>query len=256
MKVLRIKDWNKHFETAQSRKIQNALPWFAVPTKHDGKGFRKLMRHENGVSLYGAWILIAAVSAKSPIRGYLIDIDGPLTADDISLKTDAPIATITEAVSVLVNDIGWMEEVECSSIDQLVAEWERATTTIDDAPATRQNRTRHKSCSRSCLKPGNRSVEAPERLRGLLPPFDVVTLETLSDVAKLRQWFLASAAAISLSESEPGWECCCAAALQACSKGMRKPPHVFQKLLRDPKGRKLINAHFIAQGRVFARQAA
>ncbi len=104
----RIRDWDRHFENSQSRKYQS-ISWVAIPNKHDGKSFRRLMRRPDGCALYGCWVLIVQVASKCPVRGVLADVDGPLDAEDISLKCDAPTALVAEALAVLsAPEIGWL----------------------------------------------------------------------------------------------------------------------------------------------------
>lgn len=130
MVLYRIRNWSSLFETAESRKRLN-LPWVAIPTKHDGKGYRRLMR-EFGPAVYGAWILIVAVAAKCPTRGTLADADGPLSALDISDKTDCPVAVIEQALSVLTNErIGWLESVD--TLDEQQIDTESAVTSAEYA---------------------------------------------------------------------------------------------------------------------------
>lgn len=124
-KLYSVKAWNKHYEKAQTRKVENAQ-WIPISVKHDGKGFRRLIAMPNGVAIYGAWILILQVAAKcKPTRGVLLDDDGPLTAEDLSLKTGAPDALIEEAFAVLSSDrIGWL----------VVSEWYLSGTRVVFSP--------------------------------------------------------------------------------------------------------------------------
>lgn len=115
----RIRNWDRLFETSESRKRVN-LPWVAIPTKHDGKGYRRLMR-EFGPAVYGAWILIVAVAAKCPTRGTLADADGPLSALDLADKTDCPVEVIEQALVGLTNErIGWLEIVNLPESQQIL----------------------------------------------------------------------------------------------------------------------------------------
>lgn len=104
-----IRDWNEHFECSQSRKVRKDLSWIATPCKHDGKSFRRLMMMPNGVMIYGAWILIVQVAAKCPTRGVLADSDGPLTTEDLAIKTGAPEEVFRYALTILSDrKIGWI----------------------------------------------------------------------------------------------------------------------------------------------------
>lgn len=109
MKLYKIRDWEKHFEKAQNRQLINAI-WVPIPTKHDGKTFRRIMMMPNGLAMYGAWLLMVEVAAKCTPRGTLTDDQGPLTAEDLAIKTGAPEADFLEALSVLSSErIGWLE---------------------------------------------------------------------------------------------------------------------------------------------------
>jgi hypothetical protein len=107
--VYSIRDWDEHFECSQSRKVRKALTWVSTPCKHDGKSFRRLMLMQDGVEIYGTWILIVQVAAKCPTRGVLADSDGPLTAEDLAIKTGCPIEKFDKALKVLSSQqIGWI----------------------------------------------------------------------------------------------------------------------------------------------------
>ena len=81
-----------------------------MPNKHDGKSYRRLMRRPDGLAIYAAWILIVQVASKCRPRGVLADDTGPLTADDLAIKTDGPAETFATAMEVLSSpDIGWLE---------------------------------------------------------------------------------------------------------------------------------------------------
>lgn len=117
----RIRNWDALFETSESRKRVTALPWVAIPTKHDGKGYRRLMR-DVGPAGYGAWVLIVAVAAKCEPRGTLIDDGKPLTAEDIADKTDCPIEVISKTLQAVCDQrIAWMESVDLLATQQTPA---------------------------------------------------------------------------------------------------------------------------------------
>jgi hypothetical protein len=108
VKLYSIRDWDKHFEKAQTRKV-GRVQWVPLPVKHDGLTFGRVMATSNGLAIYGAWVLIVQVAAKCDPRGTLADEKGPLTAEDIALKTGAPEALLQEALDVLSSDrIGWL----------------------------------------------------------------------------------------------------------------------------------------------------
>lgn len=109
MTTYRIRGWDDNYETYESRRLKTLL-WVAMPTKHDGKTFRRVMRLDPTGSLYGAWALIVQVAAKCPVRGTLADGDGPLTALDIADKTDLSTEAVQHALNVFSSSaIRWLE---------------------------------------------------------------------------------------------------------------------------------------------------
>lgn len=105
----RIRHWDELFENSESRKVRSPR-WVGMPNKHDGKGYRRLVSRSDGAELFGAWCLIVEVASKMPTRGTLADEDGPLTAEDLSVKTGIPTDTFERALQLLVDrPIGWME---------------------------------------------------------------------------------------------------------------------------------------------------
>jgi hypothetical protein len=107
-----IKGWNDHFETAESRKL-NRTRWVPMPTKHDGKGYRRVAQHENAVAIFCGWNLIVQVASKTPVRGILADEDGPLDAEDLAAMTGFPAEIFSAALEFLSSDrIGWLSTEE------------------------------------------------------------------------------------------------------------------------------------------------
>ena len=123
----RIKNWNMHYEKAQTRRCSKAS-WVAIPNKHDGKGFRRVAKHERSVELFTAWILIVEVASKMPERGLLVDEDGPLDAEDLADKTGFPAEIFHLAFTVLTEPkIGWIERV---AGDEIVPDLESAPSAL------------------------------------------------------------------------------------------------------------------------------
>ncbi len=110
--LYRIKDWAKNFETAQSRRYKS-LSWVAIPNKHDGMRFRRLMAREDGPSVFGAWMLIVQVASKCSPRGILASDGKPLEPIDLHFKTGVAESVFKLAFEVLSTpEIGWIEKVE------------------------------------------------------------------------------------------------------------------------------------------------
>jgi hypothetical protein len=127
-----IRNWDERFEKAQSRKLEHALPWVAIPTKHDGLGFRRIMALEDGMAVYGAWILLLQIAAKCTPRGRLADENGPMDATDFAIKTGGRKEVFDRALNVLSgNKIGWI----------LPTRWEDATSALPLQDSTEQDKT-------------------------------------------------------------------------------------------------------------------
>jgi hypothetical protein len=139
LKVYKIREWKEIFEKAEWRKLRNRW-WVAIPVKHDGTGFRRLMAMKNGVELFGAWVLIVQVASKCRMPGTLADETGPLTARDIAIKTGAPEKLVVRALSVVTSsEIGWMT-VEDYQDDSRPAADDPPATTAAPPPASREAR--------------------------------------------------------------------------------------------------------------------
>jgi len=106
----RIRDWEENFEKSKTKKIQAELRWVGLPVKHDGGGYRRIIRRKDGPQIYAAWVLMLQVAAKCPVRGVLHDGFAPLDGDDLEIKTDCPARWFDLALEVLVDPkIGWIE---------------------------------------------------------------------------------------------------------------------------------------------------
>lgn len=104
----RIKDWDKHFENHESRKVKRSY-WVPVPNRHDGKSFRRIAMHQEGVDVFAAWILILEAASKMPVRGVLADEDGPLDSEDLSAMTGFPAKIFDAAFNLLTQErFGWI----------------------------------------------------------------------------------------------------------------------------------------------------
>lgn len=116
--VLRVTDWDKHFENNRTRDMK-FMSWLPVPNKHDGDGFTDLLGRKNGTALYGAWHLILQVASKCEPRGTLLRdsrtlVRGsaatkiPHTAATIARQSRGDEKVIADAIVALL-EIGWIE---------------------------------------------------------------------------------------------------------------------------------------------------
>lgn len=110
MILYEVRDWQRHYTVSQNRRTGSGpLPWVAMRTKHDGKGFRRVMRLQDAMALMGAWMLIVEVAAKCPVHGKLEDADGPLTAMDLADKTGGDQLVFERALQVFASqEIAWL----------------------------------------------------------------------------------------------------------------------------------------------------
>jgi len=111
MKVLRIKDWERNFETHETRKLRR-LYWVPIPNKQDGDGYTELLEHPDGAAHFGAWSAIVQVASKCAPRGTLARSgDRPHDAGTISRQTRMGVEIVAAAIERLLG-IGWLEWAE------------------------------------------------------------------------------------------------------------------------------------------------
>ena len=148
-KPLEIANLEDGFEIAQSRRRAGRLSWVAMPTRHDSRGYRKLIRSDGGVKHFACWVVLVQVSARCSMRGVLADDRGlALTFDDFEAMTDIPASDFADAIPVLC-DIGWLI---CPSSylapSEVGANSENGTSTVQtEQDNTEQNKTTQVHCS-------------------------------------------------------------------------------------------------------------
>ena len=104
-----IKNWDRHFETAESRKYK-ALKWVAIPNRHDSEGYNVLKDNPKKVEIFCAWCLILQIASKCPQRGILVDSEGrPYTPKRMEKLTGYPESIFELAIKELSDpEIGWI----------------------------------------------------------------------------------------------------------------------------------------------------
>lgn len=117
MKVLRVKNWEKDFESAKS-KTYNHRSQFYCPNKH-GLGYQRILASQNGEAVYGCWQAMCQVLSRQekPRHGYLTDTavssGRPWTAADVALVTRYSEATCQQMLDLTSSElVGWLEVVD------------------------------------------------------------------------------------------------------------------------------------------------
>jgi hypothetical protein len=103
--MYRVKDWEKCFENRETKRLKR-LQWVPLPTKHDSLVYRRIMQADP--EIYLAWVLILTTAAKCDERGVLADNGTPLSIEDLSLITSAPVELFRKSIPVLVQH-GWLQ---------------------------------------------------------------------------------------------------------------------------------------------------
>ena len=116
-------DWNKHFETAETRKLKY-LRWVPVPNNQSDPGYLSLVARENGAAMLGAWIAILQLASRSKqeFRGMLVEGNGnPYSIETIALVVRMPVDLVRQTVVLLTTEIPWLEWV-CDPSDDAVCD--------------------------------------------------------------------------------------------------------------------------------------
>ena len=112
--ALRIRDWDRHFENASSRKLKR-LEWVAIPNKMDGTGYTALVEHPDGAAHLGAWYAIVEIASRREVRGVLPDAIGKNPHDVGGIcqslgRISRLSCHVFQDVIPRLLEIGWIEE--------------------------------------------------------------------------------------------------------------------------------------------------
>ncbi len=118
IRVYQIAKWNEYFENSRSREIE-VCSWVAIPNKHHGTGFQRIMGSADGMAMYGLWCLIVQACSRQRAAGsfrrdgWLTD-DGtavgyPWDAADLAARWQQPVELVQRGLDLLCSvRIGWM----------------------------------------------------------------------------------------------------------------------------------------------------
>ena len=117
-KAYHITHWDTHYETSNSRKIQN-LTYYQKSNKLVGEGIGATLQHEHNLALLGTWTLIEALASTSvqKQRGWLIRNGTALTAARMAALTRVDTVHFERALAWFSRpEIGWLELKETAAV--------------------------------------------------------------------------------------------------------------------------------------------
>jgi len=186
--LYRIRDFALHYSVADSRKLKGPWRWVPLPTRHDTKGYRRLVRKPNGMALYGIWCGLLAVSVKCFPPGTLQDADGPLVAVDIADKIGAPVELVEQLLVLLADPtegINWLEVVT-STVNDVNASGDFRLATGKNRLPDKPDQTSQTSKPDKPEASGSEKPRVAKKKSGSV--FDWINSEDLRDIGKLIEW--------------------------------------------------------------------
>jgi hypothetical protein len=115
---LRIRDWDRCFETHESRKVKR-LGWVSLPNDLIDINYRTLVDHPEGCSHFAAWVALVEIGSTCKVRGTLIESGVMLTPRHFALKSGIPESVFEAAIPRLVS-IGWLEELSAPEVSAVI----------------------------------------------------------------------------------------------------------------------------------------
>ena len=108
-----ILDWSTRFENAQSRK-QKSVAHVLSPYHLESTEYRKLIQKPRGHTAFLLWKGLVEIATGCPQRGLLANDRGPLTIEDIALRTHLSEEETASALELLADpEIAWIEALDC-----------------------------------------------------------------------------------------------------------------------------------------------
>lgn len=144
MTAYRITNWDRLYETAETRKIKR-LAWVPTRNKHDGLGFRRMTREKDPCELFTAWNLMLQIASKGEgkDRGTLTREGQPLEPEDLQMMTGFPSRIFKRGIEFFSShNIAWLEKIR--EISGQPPDDIRTTSGCHPAEQKEQNRTEQK----------------------------------------------------------------------------------------------------------------
>jgi hypothetical protein len=170
-----IHAWDKTFEKAQTRKIKSPMPWVAMPTDHQSREYRRILRYQSAPSVLGVWCMVVQLAARMPTRGILADSHGPLDVEDIADEIGFDPEIVEQAFEVLMHPrIKWLRKKEVSLtgsevVEPLPVRSQRGGASLEPHNITEHNRTEH--ITSSSTPPPSTPDDEGEEGEGEAPSF-------------------------------------------------------------------------------------
>lgn len=95
-----IKDWDRHFERAASRRYETTS-YVPIRNDHNSTAFKVLMQTQQGRAYFGLFIAAAQVASRCPTRGVFVMDERPLTDAEIASKIGCPLKAWVELTAAL-----------------------------------------------------------------------------------------------------------------------------------------------------------
>ena len=115
--ALAVRGYEEQYQMPGGRLRKSAADRVAMPTRHDGKRYRRLAKLDRAAEVYAAWCLILGVAARCPKPGVLVDEQGEaLSAQDLADMTGFPSELFELGIKALLDErIGWLMRVPLGS---------------------------------------------------------------------------------------------------------------------------------------------
>jgi len=107
--MYRIRDWDKHFENAQSRRFATTK-WVSMPNKR-GYGYTKMLKQPTGEAMFGCWCSIVEYASTCEKRGDIRSGDRWLSVTDIADVIAFSEKTVEETITFCSQVLDWIEDM-------------------------------------------------------------------------------------------------------------------------------------------------
>lgn len=145
-----IKDWDRAFETWQTRRIKKGLEYIKVPAGRQCRAYKLLMAEPDGALIYGVFVALCQFAASRQCRGLLADPDRELSVAELGVEVLCNPTAVSRAIEVLASPaIGWLVRTDIPTDGRHI--WDRDPHTTDDDREAHQSasddRRAHQSAS-------------------------------------------------------------------------------------------------------------